>query len=121
VSQLALFEAPSRPCGMPACVRDRQELAFSPKVKGELVARLNERPGQWLDWSDFSDIRERYQIGFCMGHVLFSLVREGRALGKPVYFGAERPGLPEPYLGFKTLWGSILCGPAPEQNMRKKT
>jgi hypothetical protein len=121
VSQLALFEAPSRTGGMPHGVRDRQELAFSPKVKGELVARLNERPGQWLGWNDFADIRERYQIGFCMGHVLGSLVREDRALDMQVYFGAERPGMPKPYLGFKTLWGSVLCGPAPELITRKKT
>ena len=120
MNQLGLFESARPRYGMPAGVHARFELAFSEPVKAELVARLNERPGQWLGWSDFADIRECHQIGFCMGHVLGSLVREGRALDTQVYFGAERPGMPDPYLGFKTLWGSVLCGPGPEQKTRKK-
>lgn len=117
MSQLALFEesVPVRPVGgAPPGVQRRTDLAFSEPVKTELVVRLNARPGQWLEWRDYADIRERHQIGHCLGHVLFSLYMEGRALRKEIYFGAERPGDPfKPYLGFKSVYSSIEHGPAP--------
>ena len=125
MTQLALFAEPVpsvRQGGGPPGVQLRLALAFSEPVKAELVARLNERIGQWLAWNDFADIRERHQIGFCMGHVLSSLEREGRALVKNIYFGAERPGDPfKPYLGYTSVWSSVEQGPAPEQPPRKRT
>jgi hypothetical protein len=119
VSQLSLFEQPApAPAlwsgGAPPGVQRRAELAFSEPVKAELVARLNERPGEWLEWRDYADIRERHQIGFCLGHVMFRLSMEGRALRKEIYFGAERPSDPfKPYLGFKSVYSSVEHGPAP--------
>lgn len=119
MSQLALFDEPktaTRLGGGPPDVQRRVQLAFSEAVKAELVTRLNEHAGQWLAWRDFADIRERHQIGFCMGHVLSALAREGRALVKNIYFGAERPGDPfKPYLGFTSVWSSVENGPAPER------
>lgn len=109
MTQLTLFEEPKlarRLGGGPTDVQLRLERAFSEPVKAELVARLNERIGQWLGWNDFSDIRDRHKIGFCMGHVLFQLAREGRALERRIYFGAERPGELQPYLGYT----SVYCG-----------
>lgn len=124
MSQLALFEEAKpvvRLSGGPPDVQRRMQLAFSEPVKAQLVTRLNERIGQWLSWKDFADIRERHQIGFCMGHVLASLARDGRALVKDIYFGAERPGDPfKPYLGFTSVWSSVEHGPAPEQQPRRK-
>jgi hypothetical protein len=123
VSQLVLFEDPApvrRVGGAPPDVQRRWDLAFSEPVKAELVARLNERRGQWLAWSDYADIRERHQIGFCLGHVLGSLAREGRALVKQIYYGAQRPGDPlKPYLGFNSVYSSVEHGPAPEKTTRK--
>lgn len=117
MSQLSLFDQPAptverRPGGAPPGVKRRQDLAFSEPVKLELVARLNERPGQWLQWSDFADIRERHQIGFCLGHVLGSLVRAGRALEQVIYFGAKDSQIPGAYQGFGTIWSTVAHGPA---------
>jgi hypothetical protein len=118
VNQLPLFEQPApvrRLGGQPPGVEHRWNLAFSEPVKAELVARLNERTGQWLTWHDFADIRERHQIGFCLGHVLHGLVHDGRAVERKIYFGAERPGDSfKPYLGFTSVWSSVEHGPAPE-------
>lgn len=122
MSQLALFEAPpparSRG-GMPRSVEAAWERGFSEPVKLELIMRLNERPGEWLKSCDFADIRERHNIGCCIGHVLFSLAHAGRALTKNIYYGAERPGDPfKPYLGFNSVYSSIEHGPAPERKTR---
>lgn len=118
MNQLPLFEQPipvRRLGGWPPDVERRWNLAFSEPLKAELVARLNERTGQWLTWRDFDDIRERHQIGFCMGHVLYGLALAGRAMKKDVYYGAERPGDPfKPYLGFYSIWSSAEHGPAPQ-------
>lgn len=112
-AQLDLFAAPKkyRLGGGPPSVQDAWERGFSPAVKDELVARLNERIGHWLEWRDYADIRERHKIGCCLGHILFSLAHEGRVIRKEVYFGATRPGLPEPYLGFKSVHSTTLQGP----------
>lgn len=117
MSQLGLFTEPvpaRRIGGQPPDVERRWNLAFSEPVKAELVTRLDERIGAWVSWNGFADIRERHKIGFCMGHVLHSLVREGRAVEKNIYYGAERPGDPfKPYLGFNTVYSSAEHGPAP--------
>lgn len=117
MNQLALFEQPvpvRRIGGQPPGVERRWNLAFSEPVKAELVVRVNERVGLWLSWSDFADIREKYKIGFCLGHVLHGLVRDGRAVEKKIYFGAERPGDPfKEYLGYTTVYSSAEHGPAP--------
>lgn len=121
MNQLGLFDEPkptrnpNRPLKYgPPDVQDAWERGFSAPVMDELVARLNERVGQWLGWSDFADIRERHKIGCCMGHVLFNLAHNGRALVKNIYFGAERPGELQPYLGFESVYSTIEHGPAPE-------
>jgi hypothetical protein len=115
VNQLALFTEPApvrRSGGQPPDVERRWNLAFSEPVKAELVARLNECIGVWLRRSDFNDIRERYKIGFCLGHVLHGLVHDGRAVVQKIYFGAERPGDPfKPYLGFTSVYSSVEYGP----------
>jgi hypothetical protein len=118
VNQMQLFEQPAdtrRLGGRPRDVERRWNLAFSEPVKAQLVARLNERVGEWLAWRDFADIREQHRIGFCMGHVLHGLVHDGRAIEKRIYFGAERPGDPfKPYLGYTTVYSSAEHGPAPQ-------
>lgn len=119
MNQLPLFEqqAPARRLGgRPPGVERRWNAAFSEPVKAELVTRLNERIGESLSWHDFDDIRERHQIGFCMGHVLHGLVHDGRAIEKNIYFGAERPGDPfKSYLGYTSVYSSIEHGPTPVQ------
>jgi len=105
-AQLDLFPTPA-----PQVRRDYRdvlwELAFSPAVKDELVAVAHARTGEWLGWDAFASVRERHKIGFCMGHVLSCLVREGRLLEKRIYYGkgigAEHPGSPE-YRGFGHEW-----------------
>lgn len=117
-AQLALFAEPApkeRRCGMPLGVQRRWELAFSEQVKRELVAVATARPGEWLEWGAFTAVRERYQIGFCMGHVLSSLVREGRLAERRVYFGkgidADRPGSPN-YCGYGSEWRAAAPSPS---------
>lgn len=109
-SQLSLFPVPARserPCGMPPGVFARWELAYSPKVKAELVAVATARPVEWLEWRDFREVMDKYKIGFCMGHVLGHLVREGRLEEKKVYLGkgigAEQPGSGN-YQGYTHNW-----------------
>jgi hypothetical protein len=113
-AQLGLFDEPPAPRvgGAPPSVRRRADLAFSEPVKLELIARLAERPGQWLRWDDFADIRDRHQIGFCMGHVLASLVREKRALEQVIYYGAKDTQIPGAYQGFGTIWSTVEHGPS---------
>lgn len=124
MNQLALFEEPKRVRrlgGGPPSVQDAWERGFSAPVMNELVMRLNERPGEWLAWRDFADIRQRYNIGCCMGHVLFNLAHTGRALVKNIYFGAERPGDPfKPYLGFTSVYSSVEHGPSLEHQSKAR-
>jgi hypothetical protein len=93
--------------GGPPSVQRRRQLAFTEPVKLDLLAVAASRPDDWLRWRDFRVVMERHQIGFCMGHVLFQLVQEGRLQEKKVYFGkgieAERPGSPD-YKGNGTEW-----------------
>ena len=120
-AQLTLFEqpAPARQLGGgPPSVQAAHARAFSDLVLGELEARLNERPGDWLEWRDFQDIKERHNIGCCIGHAKFHLAHSGRAIAKNVYYGSEHLG-PD-YRGFNTVYGSTLYGPAPEKKTRKK-
>lgn len=120
-TQLALFEE-SKPAlrvgGGPPSVQAAYVRAFSEPVLAQLEARLNERPGEWLDCRDFIDIIERNRMRPYGGHALHYLSHLGRAIRKYVYYGAEWPGDPN-YQGFNTVYGSNLCGPALERNMRK--
>lgn len=128
MNQLQLFESPppalvldpDRPLkNGPPSVQAAWQRGFSEPVKAALVARLNERVGQWLNWHDFADIRERHNIGCCMGHLLFHLMVRGRIAHKRAFYGTESPNLPGEYLGYGHLWGSIEHGPAPEHKLRK--
>lgn len=109
MTQMTLFEAPvaRRLGGGPPEVQRRLQLAFTEPVKLELLAVTSARPDEWLNWRDFRAVMEKHQIGFCMGHVLSQLVREGRLQEKKVYFGngleAERPGSPD-YKGYTHNW-----------------
>lgn len=119
MNQLALFEEPARRLGGgPPSVQAAHARAFSDLVLGEIEARLNERPGEWLEWRDFDDIRDRHDIGCCIGHAKYYLSHIGRAIRKNIYSGSEQLG-PD-YRGFYTVYGSTLCGPAPEKKTRKK-
>jgi hypothetical protein len=115
--QLSLFADPAPRMRRPG--DDAWERGFSDLVKGELVARLNERIGQWLGWEDFRDIRERHKIGCCMGHVLGHLERAGRIMEKKVYYGTEHPGLPGEYKGYNSMYSSALHGPAVDHKPRR--
>jgi hypothetical protein len=109
LSQLDLFPTPQLPAR-----RNRRdellELAFSPEVKDALADVARSRIGAWLGWDAFKAVRERYDIGFCMGHVLFALVREGRLLEKKIYLGkgleADRPGSRD-YQGYYCQWSAV--------------
>lgn len=123
MSQLALFaeeEPVARRYGMPPDVARRWNLAFSEPVKLELLAAAAARPDEWLGWGAFDEVRERHQIGFCMGHVLGALVREGRLGERTVYIGkgigAERPGSPN-YQGYYNEWRAV----APTHNNNEET
>ena len=122
MSQLALFAeqvTAVRTSGRPPGVERRWNLAFSEPAKLELLAVAAARPAEWLGWSAFDAVRERHQIGFCMGHVLGALVREGRLDERKVYcgkgIGAERPGSAS-YQGYYNEWRAI----APTNNNDKE-
>ena len=90
------------------------ERAMREPVQSELLARLNDRPGEWLDLCDFRDIQEYHKVGFGMGHALAKLVRDGRAIERNVYFGTESPCEPGEYKGYTIVYSTIIHGPAPE-------
>jgi hypothetical protein len=81
-TQLVLFAAepasPSRRGNGPPDVQRRLALVMTEEVKLELLAVAAARPHGWLKWNDFKVPREKYGIGFCMGHVLYALVCGGR-------------------------------------------
>lgn len=93
--------------GGPPGVQRRFALAFTEPVKLELLAVAAARPDEWLAWRDFRAPMEKFQISFCMGHVLHALVREGRLQEQVIYLGtgigAEKPGSSD-YKGFKCNW-----------------
>lgn len=105
--------------GRPRSVDEAWERAYSPACQRAMIRLVNSRIGQWLGWNDFRDIRDKYNISCCMGHALYALSRAGRIAAKDVYYGAERPGMKEPYLGFNTIWGSIEHGPAVDHVPRR--
>jgi hypothetical protein len=90
--------------GGPPDVQRRFALAFTEEIKLELLAAAAAVPGRWLGWNDFAAVRDKHQIGFCMGYVLSSLVRDGRLLGMICWLGAERPGTDTEYKGFSSRW-----------------
>jgi hypothetical protein len=112
IAQLPLFEPEvTRRVGAgPPEVERLSNLAFSEPVKLELLAVAAARPDDWLRWGDFSGPMENHKIGFCMGHVLGQLVREGRLQEKLVYYGkgleADRPGSPD-YMGYTHNWKAV--------------
>lgn len=114
IAQLPLFAPEPAPeirlGGGPPDVQRRFALAMTEPVKLELLAVAAERPAEWLGWKDFRAVMEKHQIGFCMGHVLFNLVRAGRLQEKVIYLGkgleADKPGSPD-YQGYKNEWKAI--------------
>ena len=93
--------------GGPPDVQRRFALAFTEPVMLELLAVAAERPDDWLRWNDFRAPMEKHRIGFCMGHVLGHMVRDGRLQEKPIYYGkgleADKPGSPD-YQGYTHAW-----------------
>lgn len=110
-AQLPLFapepESVYRLGGAPPDVQRRMQLAFTEPVKLELLAVAAERPDEWLGFKDFRVPMEKHKIGFCMGHVLFHLAREGRLQERHVYYnkgiGGDMPGSGH-YRGFYNEW-----------------
>jgi hypothetical protein len=91
----------------PAPIRRRREdiifeFAFSQEVQTAIMHILEVRPGCWLDWEDYRPVMDKYEIGFCLGHVLSRMARVGLIQQKNVYFGSETVG-PD-YLGFKSVY-----------------
>lgn len=105
--QLDMFPPERRTGNGPPGVQDRFTLAFSEPVKLELLEAAAARPGRWLGWNDFEAVRDKHKISSCMGHVLHSLVRDGRLCEMICWYGAERPGQETPYLGFGSRWRAI--------------
>nr|WP_229416165.1 hypothetical protein [Massilia sp. PDC64] len=118
MNQLALFADPT-PTPR-AVIDDGWTRAMREPVQSELAARLNDRPGEWLDLCDFRDIQEHHRIGFGMGHALAKLVRDGRAIEKNIYFGTESPCHPGEYKGYTTVYSTFTHGPAPETTITTK-
>jgi hypothetical protein len=116
-AQLPLFAPAAEPAGRlgggPPDVQRRFELAFTEPVKLELLAVAADRPEDWLRWKDFRAPMEEHKIGFCMGHVLSQLVREGRLQERTFYYGkgleADRPGSAD-YQGYNHEW-QMICAP----------
>ena len=105
MTQLALFEVERRDG------RDvRWELAFSCGVEAAVMAAFESRPNEWLRFSDFRKIIEKYQISFCFGHVLGKLSRQGKIAAKNIYYGSDHPGKPN-YIGYDTVY-MLEKGPA---------
>jgi hypothetical protein len=100
--QLDLFPPPTPPRR-----DDPWDVGFSEPVKLELLAAAAAKPERWLGWSDFDQVREKYKIGCCMGHVLSSLVRDGRLRELRVWFGAEFPGQETEYKGYGSRWRAL--------------
>lgn len=94
---------PAPSYGMPASVRRKHMLAQSPEVLAAAMAIFLARPGEWLKWSAFRSVIDRFDISCCFGRVLTSLAHQGDIEERKVYFGrgidAERPGSPT-YQGF---------------------
>ena len=116
MDQLALFvesvpavpvSVPKPSYGVPPGVRQRWDRAMQPDVAEAALAIAAARPGEWLTWSAFRAVIDKYQIGFCFGQVLARLVRAGQIEERKVYFGrgvsAEKPGSPN-YEGFGHVW-----------------
>jgi len=105
---MALFPEPTRRIGGgPPDVQRRFDLAFTEPIKVELLAVATANPERWLGWHDFAQVRDKHKIGFCMGHVLSSLVRAGRLQAMICWHGAERPGQETEYRGYNSRWRAI--------------
>lgn len=106
MSQLTLFEPPAKPeiYDPGAAIWKR---AFTDEVKTALLAVMASCRGEWLEWRDFDQVREKYDIGSCMGHVLFHLSEYGAVERKEIFLGrgigAEQPGSPN-YRGYTNSW-----------------
>ena len=98
MTQLALFETPQRDGRVV-----RWELAFSSEVEAAVMAAFEDRSNQWLRFSDFRKITEKYQISFCFGHVLGHLSRQGKIVAKNINYGSDHPGKPN-YIGYDTVY-----------------
>ncbi|MGK5017678.1 hypothetical protein [Janthinobacterium sp. HLS12-2] len=98
MTQLALFEVERRDGRIV-----RWEAAFSSVVEAAVMAAFEDRPNEWLRFSDCRKITEKYQISFCFGHVLGQLSRRGKINAKNIYCGSDHPGKAN-YLGFNTVY-----------------
>lgn len=98
MTQLALFEVERRDGRLV-----RWELAFSSGIETVVMEAFQGRPNEWLRFSDFRKTTEKYQIGFCFGHLLGRLTRQGKITAKKIYYGADHPGKPN-YLGYDTVY-----------------
>lgn len=105
MTQLSLFETPRRDDRVV-----RWELAFSSEVEAAVMAAFEGRSNEWLRFSDFRKIAEKYQISFCFGHVLGKLSRQGKIAAKNIYYGSDHPGKPN-YIGYDTVY-MLEKGPA---------
>ncbi|MGV7210482.1 hypothetical protein ACLB1G_21825 [Oxalobacteraceae bacterium A2-2] len=106
-------EVPAERSCRPPIVDHMWERAQSEEVRRDILAVFAAKPAQWLSWSDFRCVIKAHQIGACLGHVLFGMVREGKIIEKIIYFGTERPG--PGYAGFTSNWGTTdTAGPRVE-------
>lgn len=96
--------------GIPRGVAAMWARAQSQECKDAILDAAAAKPGVWLGWHDFREVRAKYQIGACMGHILSSLVRAGKLQERTVYLGkgigAEHPGSPN-YQGYRTEWRAL--------------
>lgn len=104
-------QAQTRRYGMPRNVALAWERASSPAVEASVLEVCAAREGEWLGWSDFPAVIEKYQISSCFGHVTSRMAREGLIRERTIYhgkgIGAEKPGSPN-YQGFGHKYSALL-------------
>lgn len=111
--QLDLFDllapptaAPNPPARRLTHVEKIYAIAFSEKVKSELVQFANARAGEWLSGRDFHPVIDKHGISSCFGHVLSHLARAGTLLTQECCWGSDKPGN-DNYFGYENRYAAI--------------
>jgi hypothetical protein len=83
--------------------QQRNDFAWSPTVREELMQLFQSRAGEWLEPFDFTPLAAKYGIGHLIGHVVSHMSREGLVKKEDRYFGSTYPWEKD-YRGFKSVY-----------------
>jgi hypothetical protein len=83
--------------------QQRNDFAWSPTVREELMQLFQSRAGEWLEPFDFMPLATKYGIGHLIGHVVSQMSREGLVKKEDRYFGSKFPWEGN-YRGFKSVY-----------------